>query len=46
MVDIRGAHPKRQIVVFTKRNYLELVAGHLNQWFWGDFDWYWGVSGV
>ena len=26
------------VVVFTKRNDLALVPGHLNQWFWHDFD--------
>ena len=36
-------------VVFTEINYLTLVSGHLNQWFWRDFDSkfgvFWAISG-
>ena len=39
----RGDHPTKNVLkvspvaVFIKRNYLALVPGHLNQWFWRDF---------
>ena len=47
----RGDHPTNvfpkvsPIAIFTKRNYLALVPGHLNQWFWRDFDSKCGVFG-
>ena len=31
------------IAVFTKRNDVALVPGHLNYWFWLDFDKIWGI---
>ena len=38
------------VAVFIKRNYLALVPGYLNRWFWRDLDSkfgvFWAVSGV
>ena len=52
----RGDHPTKifpkvsPIVVFITRNDVALVPGHLNQWFWRDFDSkfgvFWAVSWV
>ena len=38
------------VAVFIKRNYLALVPGYLNRWFWRDLDSkfgvFWAVSGI